>query len=241
MFPKNLKNNSIVEALCEVHFQSDELPEIIIDRLSDGESWRSFSKEWLPVADIPTSIRKSDERFEYQPLVELRDSTEQHRIKIGDNVFSCHLVGNYGSGDYFQQQLVGAFETLFATLKDITISRIMLRYLNALTTDKHYIRDINSLNLEIRVAQQALTGPTNLNYLVKNDNSHQTITRIASAYFVNGEMPENTSIVVDIDVSTPKGYEATTQTEIFQWITKARQFEKEAFFTLVPSGAEKLE
>lgn len=86
----------------------------------------------------------------------------------------------------------------------------MFRYLNALTTDKHYILDINSLNLEISVAKQALTEPTNLNYLVKNDDSHQTMTRIASAYFVNGELPENTSVVVDIDVSTPKNYQATT-------------------------------
>jgi uncharacterized protein (TIGR04255 family) len=208
MFPKKLKNDSTVEALCEVHFQSDELPEIIIGRLSDGKYWRSFSKERLPIADIPMQMRKFDEQLEYQPLIELRDNRGQYRVQIGENVFSYHVVGKYCGGDHFLRQLALAFETLFTTLNGI--SKIMFRYLNALTTDKHYILDINSLNLEISVAKQALTEPTNLNYLVKNDDSHQTMTRIASAYFVNGELPENTSVVVDIDVSTPKNYQATT-------------------------------
>lgn len=156
-------------------------------------------------------------------------------------MFSYHVVGKYCGGDHFQKQLALAFETLFATLNGISISKIMFRHINALTADKHYISDVNSLNLEIRVAKQELRGPTNINYLVKNDDSHQTMTRIASAYFVNGDLPENTSVVVDIDVTTPKNYQATTLKEVLEWIKKAREFQKDAFFMLIPSNVlEKL-
>jgi uncharacterized protein (TIGR04255 family) len=236
MFPKKLKNDSIVEALCEVHFQSDELPEIIIGRLSDGKYWRSFLKKRLPFADIPRQIRKFDEQLEYQPILELRDSIGQYRVQIGENVFSYHVVGKYCGGENFLRQLALAFETLFTTLNGISISKIMFIYLNALTTDKHHILDMKSLNLDIGVNKQALTEPANLNYLVKNDDSHQTMTRIVSAYFVNGELPENTSVVLDIDVSTPKNYQVTTKEEILEWIKKAHQVQKDAFFSLIPTA-----
>lgn len=233
--PKKLRNDAIVEALCETRFKCGELSEIVVGRLSDFRPWHPVR---LPVADIPEALRAMDANLKYQPIVELRDPEGVQRIRIGGNVLSFHLTGEekYCGWEIFAPQLEELFRYLFERLTEVSIFRAGFRYINALTFEKHHISSVNDLNLNIEVGDATLSGPVNLNYQVTNDVSHITMTRIASPVFVQGELPRNTTAVVDIDVTSPDGLEIQSVSQASEWARVAHGYEKQAFFSLIPEA-----
>ena len=76
VLPEKLKNDAIAEAVCEVRFECEEsvsLPEIVVGRLAEFETWRDYQKVRLPISDIPVSIRYQDPNLKNQPVLELRE------------------------------------------------------------------------------------------------------------------------------------------------------------------------
>jgi hypothetical protein len=99
------------------------------------------------------------------------------------------------------------------------------------------IPDVHHLNLEVRVADVKIDGPINLNYVVEDSPHHATTTRIAHHSFVHvqqGTLPEGTSAVVDVEVTSPGKLSRATLPEVMKWIEAAHAFEKVAFFKLIP-------
>ena len=88
--------------------------------------------------------------------------------------------------------------------------------------------------MDIRVDGEQLNATLNLNYEIPADDSHITTTRIASPQYVRGNIPAETSVVVDIDVYTPVGYETQDKNTVHEWVAKAHDIEKAAFFKLLP-------
>jgi len=232
--PEKLKDDCIVEALCDVRFHTNEQPEIVIGRLSDQEPWKNFAKTRLPTAEIPGSIRAINEQLKYQPVLELRSEDGTFLFKVGSNVVSFHNVGKYCGWEQFRPALTHVFETLFNCVKDAAVNRVGFRYVNAITATRHYISNVNSLNLNVEVAGEKTGEPLNLNYLVKNDDTHATMTRIASPHFVQGVLPKDTTVVVDIDVVSHESYQAKEAATVVSWVKAAHDYEKEAFFKLIP-------
>ncbi len=232
--PEKLKDDSIIEALCEVRFHTEEQPEIVIGRLSDHEPWKTFAKSRLSTADIPSPIRAVNEQLKYQPVLELRNADGTHLVKVGGNVISYHNTGKYCGWRAFEPTLADVFSALFRYVGDAQVTRLGFRYVNAITSSRHYISGVSGLALKIEVAGDKVSSPLNLNYLVKNNETHQTMTRIASPEFVQGQVQRDTTVIVDIDVSSPDGYLATSSDIVCEWSGKAHGFEKEAFFKLIP-------
>lgn len=239
--PNKLKEDSIIEALCEVRFSCRELTEIVVGRLGDCESWRAFNAQRLPLANIPEAIKAADSNLKFQPIFELRSSDGIRRVRIGGNVISFHIsgAGNYCGWNKFEPQLESLFRCLFEKLNEVSVSRLGFRYVNALRETKHLISSVNNLNINITADETSIDGHVNLNYLIKNDDSHQTMTRIASPFFVQGALPPETSIVIDIDVTTPDGLIIKNAEDVVAWTRTAHKFEKEAFFKLIPQNVLK--
>lgn len=236
MFPKKLKDDSIVEAICHLHFASSEVSEIVVGRLSDDSAWDTFTRQRLPVADIPAPVRNADENLRFEPLLQLKSEKGDRLVKIGDKTISYHITGRYCGWTVFEKELERVFKELFTKLRSLKIERIGFRYINALTRDRHFISDINTLKLNIIVADELITSPFNLNYQVKNSEEHYTMTRIASPDFVKGATPQSTSAVVDVDVFTPPEFATTKKDELSKWVQNAHLYEKEAFFKLIPEN-----
>lgn len=234
LLPDKLKDDCIVEALCEIRFHTNEQPEIVIGRLSDQDPWKGWLKIRLPTADIPGSIRAFNEQLKYQPILELRSEDGTFLLKVGSNVVSYHNVGKYCGWANFKPALDRVFEALFLCVNDVAVNRLGFRYVNAITYTRHYMSGVKGLNLNVEVAGNKVDDPINLNYLVKNDDAHVTMTRIASPYFVQGELPKDTAVVVDIDVASQDGYQAKEAGPVTEWAKAAHDFEKEAFFKLIP-------
>lgn len=232
--PDKLKDDCLIEALCEVRFNTDEQPEIVIGRLSDHDIWKNYSKNRLPAADIPGPIKEVNEAFKYQPVIELRSGDGQYLVKVGSNVISYHNIGKYCGWKEFRPALDQVTEILFSCLKDVQVHRVGFRYVNAITSERHFISNVNGLNLKVEIAGNKVGGPINLNYLVKNDDAHSTMTRIASSHFVQGTLPKDTTVVVDIDVHSHEGFRTREKSAVVEWTKSAHDFEKEAFFKLIP-------
>jgi uncharacterized protein (TIGR04255 family) len=230
-----------VEALCELQFTCPEQPEVIIGRLVDVAAWKSFSKNRLPVADIPAPIRMAEIALRAQPLFELRNKESSRLVRIGQSAVSYHLMGKYCGWEEFQPELRSAFDAVFQTLNGLTIARIGLRYVNALVPSRHVIRDVHELNLRVSVADTPLSGEMMLNYIVENDRDHVTATHAASPTYVQGRIPQNTRVVIDVDVHTRDGYQNKNFASVMEWIEDAHTYEKQAFFKLLPRNViEKL-
>lgn len=234
--PTKLKDDAIVEALCQVQFVSDDLPEVIIGRVTDFWIKCGYMAERLPIADIPAPVRQADPNLRYQPTIQLRAKQGTNLIRIGEQAISFHVAGEnkYPGWDIFRDQLKGVVEGLFSNISNISVNRIGLRYINAIVQDRHFIKDIHELEFEVSIGGKKLTGPVNLNFNVSEGTAHIVTTRLAHGSFVQGTLPAKTSAVIDVEVSTVNEFAAKNSLDVMSWIDKAHTFEKTAFFALIP-------
>ena len=234
--PLRLTDDAIVEAMCQVQFSSDVAPEIIIGRLSDLATDKTRpALRRLPLADVPAPIRRQDPAFSRQPLIELRYG-DGRLIRIGEGVLSAHVVGpkRYPGWDTFRGQIHEVFGPLFDRVPDVKVSGASLRYINAIVSSRHFVQNAHELNISVAVAGERVTSPMNLNVQEQPDSSHVVTTRVAHPVFVQGEIPQGTAVIVDVEVSTVAGYATGDRTTLYNWISDAHALEKKAFFRLIP-------
>lgn len=235
MIPNKLKNDSLLETLCEIRFESEEIQEIVLGRLSDQNIWRGYSKHRLPTSDIPAPIRAANPQLQYQATLEFRSSDGTHVIKIGGNVISCHVVNNYPGWKSFQEDIHGMVHALFSSIDAVNVVRIGFRYINSLTLEQHFINGLESLDLNIVAGQQTITKAVNLNYYIEPENGFGVMTRIATPDFSGAAgFPPDGKAFIDIDVFTPNEFSESNEKTVLGWIEKAHTIEKEAFFGLIP-------
>jgi uncharacterized protein (TIGR04255 family) len=238
--PPKLKNDPIVEALFEVRFTSDDIPEVTIGKLASCPNWTDFSNQRLPLADVPATIREHDPNLAYQPVLQLQRPDGMRVIKIGPRVLSYHTLGPYPGWEVFEPELSASARHVFSELKNAIATRFGFRYVNLLTKD-HFIVGISNLNLEVSLAGSPLTASFNLNYQRVLRPTHNSMVRVASVEFVQNPSP-NLSALVDIDIFTPATFSSTVADEARTWIDAAHNLLKEEFFTLLPDDViDKLE
>jgi uncharacterized protein (TIGR04255 family) len=201
--PAKLKHDAILEALFELRFETTTSPEFLLVRFADFKPWEKFTQSRLPAYGIPDQIRRSDPNLLYQPIFELLDSANQRSVRIGSNVLSYHLRSPYNGWASFGAELRSATQILFDKADALCVSRIGLRYVNALTVAEHGIRGVSDLDVKICVGEVDITSGINVlvNRTISADMSSRV--RIATPDFVLGSLPEGTTIVADVDVFTP--------------------------------------
>lgn len=236
MIPTKLKDDAIIEAVCQVQFSSPEMPEVVVGRLSDFQNGQSYRQQPTPFANIPAPVRRADANLMLQPLLQLV-STNGRLVQIGERVMSAHVVGvkAYPGWDVFRGQLRDVANHLFEKVGTVKIDNISLRYINALVAARHKIRSPHELKVSVEVAGTKFGGPINLNFVDLTNTNYIVTTRVADVSFVQGAIPGGTSVVVDVEVSTPAGFKAGTLGDVMDWIEAAHTLEKKAFFKLLPT------
>jgi uncharacterized protein (TIGR04255 family) len=235
--PRKLKDDAILEAVCQIQFKTSEVPELVIGRLTLEQSWKDFKPNRLPAADIPRPIRNQDANLRFAPTFELRRPDGARVIRLNDNLISYHIIGvnNYCGWSQFKPELEGAVAALFEQLKGVEITRLTLRYINALNEERHRIGVVHDLDLQLMVGGMKVLGPVNINFTEERGRLHTSTTRIAHPEFVQGELPKGTCAIVDVEVTSPPQFSAKQPREVLDWIESAHTYEKEAFFKLIPS------
>lgn len=232
--PRRLKKDAILEALYEVRFESADLPELVIGRLTDAGPWKEFAIKRLPVSDIPTPIRISDAGLKHKPVLELRSNDSKTVVKVGSNVFSYHMLPPYRHWENFSREIADSLGTVFNATSNFRAVRLGLRYLNALKPAEFKITGFHDLTTSIKVCDEELEPPINLNYSIHHGEDHITNVRIASPDFVSGPKIQDMVVFIDVDVFTPPNFETNDENVAVEWMNKAHDFEKLEFFKLIP-------
>jgi uncharacterized protein (TIGR04255 family) len=228
-----LKHDAIVEAIFEIRFDMTSIPELLFGRLADHPSWKNFERRRLPAYDIPAPMRQLDDNLRYQPVFELADVPNKKSIRVGPQALSYHQLAPYGSWAQFEPCLVEVVDQLFAKLDGVVIRRLGLRYLNALRSDLHGIRGLADLDLSVVVSEEQISRSLNLNYTVTTSDEIGCTVRVATVDLVQGPLPGNSSVFVDVDIFTKESFHSTDATEVKRWLKLAHDKEKENFFSLL--------
>lgn len=234
--PRKLRDDAILEAVCQLQFKTADLPELVIGRLSLETKWKNFTPHRLPFADIPVPVRSADPNLKTQATFELRNADASRIVRLNECVMSYHLVGvnKYCGWTKFKPEIAETVGAIFERLQKPEINRITLRYINAIHPDRHFINSVHDLELEVRVGGSKVAGSLNLNYVEGTGTNYITTTRIAHPEFVQGNLPERIVAVVDVEVTTPPQFSARDQQQAMSWVDDAHTHEKQAFFKLIP-------
>jgi uncharacterized protein (TIGR04255 family) len=228
--------DAIIEALLEIRFEMTGIPEVLFGRMADSPQWKGFQKRNMPAYNIPAQMRTLDPGLRYQPILEMVDSAESPTcaLRIGPQVLSFHNLNRYMGWQQFQLELEKAVASLFKSADGISVQRLGLRYLNALRSDVHRISSIADMNIRTTVAGAQLQSSLNVNFLKRPSDKSIAAVKIATKDLVAGfNIPESTTVFVDVDVYTPEGYATRDQAEINRWIADAHEQEKDEFFNLL--------
>lgn len=228
-----MKHDAILEALFEIRFDTATIPEILFGRLADLQPWNGFVQRRLPSYDIPAALRQSDPNLRYQPVFELANPEKQRAVRIGPQVLSYHQFSPYVGWEKFKPGLEEAIGGLFAKADAPNIRRLGLRYMNSLRTDLHGIRTIEDLDVKLLVANEGVSGNVNVNFTTSPLSDTECTVRVATPGFVQGNLPANTSVYVDVDVFTKDAFRTRDQSVVKRWIESAHTTEKEQFFRLL--------
>lgn len=233
--PTELKHDAIVEAVVEIRFDmaTGAIPEIVFGRLAEHGPWKGFEQRPMPAYQIPAPLRQADPNLRIQPLFELAAPDKLRTIRIGSHVLSYHRLSPYVGWEKFKPELDEAIDGLFSKTVGLSIRRLGLRYMNALRTDVHGIRSISDLNLKLSMAGESVSRNVNINFTTEIDKDTDCTVRIATPEFVQGNLPPNTSVYIDVDVFTKEAFRTKDQADVKKWVEFAHKKEKEHFFVLL--------
>lgn len=234
-YPAKLEPDAIVEALVELRFETPELAEITVGRLSDNTFWSDYSHARLPVADIPQPIRDSDPNLRFQPLIEMTRSDGLRAAKIGGRVLSYHVTRIYPGWEVFRKEIDQVIDHVSQKIGSLNFVRVGFRYINVFTPDKHGVGGIADTNLAINLDGKPISSPVNLSYRKVAQDAIIGV-RIATQGFVIGQLPPDFSLLFDIDLATTEGFAATQPDVVRDWIERAHLLEKAEFFSLLPKA-----
>ena len=242
--PTRLKDDSIIEVVCEIRFDSNELEEAIVGRIVDWaeQHYPQVTTTRGGAAQLPAPMREADVNLRYQYLLNIDAPLEAgstRKIRIGPHVFSFIVVGRYCGWTELSRDLQTAVDIFLDRVRPTSVVRAGLRYTNALTAEKHFVTGLDSLDVDLRVCNEPVHDAVNLNFRRQVDSNHAALVRIATPGFLQGQPPPDTTVVVDIDVSTVDAQMAPDAEMLKRWIEQAHTYEKIEFFSLLPEDLVK--
>lgn len=237
--PKKLRIDAILEAVFEIRFELDALvpPEIVFGRFADFDQWRQFNLARLPTADIPAPMRRADPNLRYLPSIEMTSRDGLISVRAGPQVLAYSRRGAYPGWAKFGSELELAVNRLFNVLPQVQISRLGLRYINALRSDHHGIKSIDDTAIRIFVSDVPLTRSINLNFKSREETNFESMSRIASVDLAEGNIPQHATVVIDIDVYTNPPFSPKSADAVNKWMAEAHDEEKARFFSILGEEA----
>lgn len=228
--PSKITPDAISEALLEIRFDHAVLPEVALGKLAGSDAWGPMEMARMP-GEVPEQLKAIEPNLRYAPSIELRSSDAGEVVRVGSNSISHHIVGNYIGWNAFQPKLMNTAQTLFTKVPGAKVTRLGLRYINALTPEQHHISSVYDLAIGLEVGGDRPPEKVQLAFEDQTDDL-AILVRIVSALYVDGA-PAATAAIVDIDVFSLIAAEQSSVHFIEQWLERAHDAEKRAFFRLL--------
>lgn len=224
--PKRISPCPIVEAIVEIRFSSEVLPDAIF-----GIVYQAFKDEFsekvenLPILQLPQPIRSMDPGLRYQPHYKL--SAGNLILQIGPRVISLSNVKDYIGWESFFPRIKEAFSRL-EKLKIVKIvEKLGIRYINFFKLDI-----FDKINLKIVMGDEPLKSLQTTLKTEMQEDSFVNILQIASNAKVTVQNKLMTGSIIDIDtVLTEIG--ETFFANMENVLKKGHNTEKKLFFNLL--------
>jgi uncharacterized protein (TIGR04255 family) len=229
--PKKLKHDSIVEAVVEIQFEQSDVGEVFVGKLAADAAWATYQSQRLPLADLPAMVRDQEPNFKHQPIIQLMRPTPGEILKIGHRVISLHALAPYPGWSNFSQRVDALISALFNATPAVSVHRLGLRYINALT-NLHGMKTLWDLNFEMKVAGSAPQEDVVTAFKIAGDETHAGQVSIASPAYVQGSTVPGAIAFIDVDVFSPSSPGALAADKVRDWFHSAHDIEKAAFFSL---------
>ena len=230
--PKKLTRDAIMEALLEIRFETKQVGEVLVGRLASSALFEGYGVSRLPIASFPAEVRDADANLRFQPTLQLANPVPGELIKIGPHVISLHVVAPYPGWDALSNRLRLLIEMLFEAVDDLSITRLGLRYINAITPD-HGVDRISDLRFSVELGGKQTNSEMVFSHRFKVDGDIHGTLSIATPSFVNGSnLPSECAAFVDVDIFTPRALGKADTKAVLHWIDRAHDAEKAAFFGL---------
>jgi uncharacterized protein (TIGR04255 family) len=97
----------------------------------------------------------------------------------------------------------------------------------------HGISSISELDLTVAVESEAVAGNVNVNFTSDLSDDTQCTVRVATIEFVQGTLPPNSRVLIDVDVFSKEAFKTKDAQKVKQWVQAAHTMEKEQFFRLL--------
>jgi uncharacterized protein (TIGR04255 family) len=224
--PKKISPCPIVEAIVELRFSSEVLPDAVF-----GIIYQAFKDEFsekvenLPILQLPEPIRSMDPALKYQPYYKL--IAGNLILQVGPRVTSLSNVKDYIGWETFSPKIKETFSKL-EKLKIIkSVEKLGIRYINFFKLDI-----LDNINLRIVMNDEPLKAlQTTLKSEIQEDN-FVNILQIANKAKATIQNKAITGSVIDIDtVSTDIGETFFERME--NLLEKGHNIEKKLFFSLL--------
>lgn len=239
-----LEHQPIAEAVFELRFRrnDDVVPEILFGRIADNREWAEFRQVRLPLAEVPETIRRLDPSLKHKPVFELISQDGSVAVRIGPDVLVYSQRGTYPGWDAaFGKVIEATSKHLFSAIPKLQIVRLGLRFINAFRSDVHGVCGAQDLAIDLKIAHAEVKQNFNLNFRTGIGTDLEAVTRIATVDFAGGNIPENTTVILDIDVYTSSEFKGNTLGDVTSWANRARVEKNNLFFSVLgPSLKEKL-
>lgn len=229
--PKKLKHDSIVEAVVEIQFEQSDVGEVFVGKLAADGAWAAYQSQRLPLADLPAMVRDQEPNFKYQPIIQLMRPAPGEIVKIGPRVISLHVLAPYPGWSNFSQRVEALVAALFKATPAVSVHRLGLRYINALTS-VHGMKSLWDLNLEMKVAGVTPAEDVVTAFKITGDEFHVGQVSIASPAYVQGSTVPGAIAFVDVDIFSPSPPGVLDPATVQDWFHSAHDMEKIAFFSL---------
>lgn len=234
MTPKKLKHDAIVEAIYDVRFSHDGIPEVALGQLLGDSLWSEFSKETLPISNVPAPVRRADEQMRYEALYVFRDSRSPTMVRIGEQSISLHVLAPYIGWGKWSESIRALNALLVSGIPGLRVVRLGLRYIDALRADVHRIASVTQLAVETNWQGRRISEDILIQFRHRAAEGLDAMIRVAAGISVVGVLPERTSCVTDIDVYSTSPLGRVDQAALDEWAEQAHDINKEIFFGLLP-------
>lgn len=236
--PDKLKVDAIVEALLEIQFDHNEMPEVIVGQLARSSVWAGYVSSRQPAGALPIALLEADPNLKFQPTIQLDRPEPGEVVRIGPHVLSLHVLKPYPGWGVLGARIDDMIASLYDALGAPVIHRAGLRYINALTPE-HGFDSFWDMSLDVEVRSERPSDDLLAGYAVTAAEDTKIQIKVASPAFVNG--PDNDAAVafIDLDVQTRAPLGSVPAEILRSWVERAHALEKKEFFRLWPD--EKIE
>ncbi len=255
MVKKILKNKPLVEVIFEVRWQLQELKEggkidphykLLVGRLYDRCNKEYPYHEQLPTALMPDEMLENVIQHRFR-----KGETNWPLIQIGPGIFAVNDTNNYVWNDFEKRTLKGV-NTLFEIYpdsKNLIISDLMLRYINAVKFDFEnddifqFLRD--KMQLEISIPSQLFEKaevekkPLNFNWVFSFPCAKPKAT--ITLRFGRGKKQDTDALMWETLVQSKFPVIPKLPSELDRWLNDAHDITEDWFFKLVENLVERFE